>query len=202
MPVLFTIGHSTHSWESFRDLLLLHRIEAIADVRSSPYSVRLPQFNRESLEHSLRGISIRYVFLGKELGARRSERDCYVDGVAKYDRIAETGSFRDGLERLRKGCDRFRIALMCAEKDPLTCHRTILICRHFRTEACIQHILFDGILESHENAEIRLMNEERVPTDDLFASQLALLMKAYDQRGDKVAFYESPETIQQQENYG
>jgi uncharacterized protein (DUF488 family) len=54
MPELFTIGHSTHSLEKFLELLRQHRIEAVADVRSSPYSQYNPHFNREPLQLALR----------------------------------------------------------------------------------------------------------------------------------------------------
>jgi uncharacterized protein (DUF488 family) len=110
MQELFTIGHSSQSWEQFLELLLRHRIEAIGDVRSSPYSARFPQYNREILVRAFRAANIRYVFLGEELGARRAERDCYVEGVARYDRIAGTAAFRRGLERVQIGASRFRLA--------------------------------------------------------------------------------------------
>jgi uncharacterized protein (DUF488 family) len=194
-PELFTIGHSNHSVESFLGLLRLHRIEVLADVRSSPYSARFPQFNREALKAALRNAGIRYLFQGDELGARRSERNCYVDGVARYDRIAQTAAFQCGLERVAKGIKEFRSALMCAEKDPLECHRTILVCRHLREVAQILHIRTDGSLESQRDAETRLMTEEGIPTDDFFASPEELLARAYDQRGGRTAYHESAETV-------
>ncbi|PWU21969.1 MAG: DUF488 domain-containing protein [Verrucomicrobia bacterium] len=197
MNDLFTIGHSTLPWEEFLGLLRSYRVEVVADVRSSPYSGRLPQFNRELMERNLRLCQIRYVFLGAELGARRSEPECYVDGVARYDLIAQTPAFRAGLERLQSGIERFRTTLLCAEKDPLECHRTILVCRHLRNTATIQHIIGNGNLESHAQAEARLMDEERVPTEDLFASAEALLMAAYDKRGEKIAYREKEEVSAQ-----
>ncbi len=192
-PELFTIGHSNHSLEHFLELLMQHRVQVLVDVRSSPYSARLPQFNREPLKAALRAVGIRYLFLGDELGARRSERNCYVDGVARYERIAKTPAFQSGLDRVTKGIPQFRSALMCAEKDPLECHRTILVCRHLRDVAQIQHIRADGSLESQDEVETRLMAEERVPTDDLFAPREKLLARAYDQRGGKTAYHESAE---------
>jgi uncharacterized protein (DUF488 family) len=194
MSELFTIGHSTQSWEQFLSLLLQHRIGAVGDVRSSPYSARLPQFNREILDQALRSANIRYVFLGNELGARRAERECYVAGVARYDHIARTDAFRLGLERVRSGAGRFRLALMCAEKDPLECHRTILICRQLRDQMSISHILSHGEIETQADAESRLLAEERIPADDLFASRAQLLATAYDRRGDKIAYHECGET--------
>jgi uncharacterized protein (DUF488 family) len=193
MPELFTIGHSTQSWEQFLDHLARHHIDAVGDVRSSPYSARLPQFNREILERALKLASIHYVFLGDELGARRSERECYVDSSARYDRIARTPAFHSGLERVRKGVTGFRLALMCAEKDPLECHRTILVCRELRNEFDIRHILDDGNLENQVQAEARLLAEERVPSEDFFISREELIARAYDRRGEKIAYRESGE---------
>jgi uncharacterized protein (DUF488 family) len=197
MSELFTIGHSTQTWEQFLELLTRHSISAIGDVRSSPYSARFPQYNRDILDRALRAANIRYVFLGDELGARRAERECYVDGVARYDRIAKTSAFRAGMERVQKGVVNFRLALMCAEKDPLECHRTILVCRQFRNDMDIRHILGDGSIENHTDAETRLLAEEKVPGDDLFTPREQLIAKAYDRRGGKIAYHECGEPAAQ-----
>ena len=141
---LYTVGHSNHECEKFLDLLTPHQITAVADVRSQPYSQYTPQFNRETLEAALGRRRIKYVFMGKELGARREERECYVGGQARYDLIAGLPAFLQGLERLRRGAKTQRIALLCSEKDPLACHRTILVCRQLRGEFAIEHILEDG----------------------------------------------------------
>jgi uncharacterized protein (DUF488 family) len=183
---LFTIGHSTHPIERFLELLRLQSVQAVADVRSKPFSRWAPQFNRDRLEKSLREAGIHYVFLGDELGARRIEPEVYVDGVARYERISETASFKQGLDRVRKGLDHFPLALVCREKDPLDCHRTILVCRHLRHEAEITHIHSDGSIETHANAEIRLVSEEKI-SRDLFSSR-NFTEKAYEKRGEKIAY--------------
>jgi len=193
MSELFTIGHSTHTAEKFVELLRLHKIGAIGDVRSSPFSAWTPQFNRPALEATLKSAGIQYVFLGDELGARRDEREVYVDGIARYDRIAKTPAFQAGLERVRKGSRKFRLALMCAEKDPLECHRTILVCRNLKRDAAIAHILEDGAMEAHAKAEERLMKEEKIPQTDLFLSADDLVERAYEQRGEKIAYRENEE---------
>ena len=190
---LFTIGHSAHSWAHFIELLCKYDIQAVADVRSSPYSARFPHFNCQAVERNLKQSRIRYVFLGHELGARRTELQCYVDGVALYERIADTPAFRLGLQRLNAGMQRYRLILLCAEQDPLECHRTILVCRHVRHYARVQHILSNGSLESHTDAEIRLMKEEGVPMGDFFTSHDMLLEKAYNQRAAKIAYHECNE---------
>ena len=130
---VFTVGHSTHALDDFLALLLRHGITAIADVRSSPYSRMNPQFNRETLHAALKGAGIAYVFLGAELGARSRDPDCYEDGKVQYDRLARTAAFQRGLARVQQGAAQYRLALMCAEKEPLDCHRTILVARHLET---------------------------------------------------------------------
>lgn len=109
---VFTIGHSTQPIERFIGLLEQHRITAVCDVRSAPYSRRNPQFNREKLKHSLHGFGISYVFLGKELGARTDDSSCYLDGKVQFDILASTALFRTGLERVREGIGNYQVALM------------------------------------------------------------------------------------------
>lgn len=191
---LFTIGHSSHDLEHLLSLLEKHGVNAVCDVRSSPYSGRNPQFNREEIKMSLARRGIRYVFLGKELGARCEDPSCYVDGQARYELIARTELFRSGMERLRKGLEAFRASLMCAEADPLTCHRTILVCRELRSdEIAIGHILAEGEIESHSEAERRLLRVTGLGNGDLFKSQDELLREAYRVQGLKIA-YRRPES--------
>ena len=127
---IYTIGHSTHTIKKFIELLQRYGITAVADVRSKPYSQMNPQFNRETLKIELGLSGISYVFLGKELGARTKNKSCYCNGRVQYELLAQTEEFQTGLQRLQEGTRSYQIALMCAEKDPLHCHRTILVSRH------------------------------------------------------------------------
>jgi len=189
---LYTIGHSDHSAEKFGELLRRHEITAIADVRSSPYSQRVPHFNRELLARELERLGIRYVFLGLELGARRSEAACYEDGRARYSLIAEAPLFQEGLNRVRGGIEKHRIALMCAEKDPLTCHRSILICRNLKPDLPrIEHILDDGTLEPHEELESRLLDHSGLAEPDLFMTDEERLERAYDWQAERIEYREA-----------
>lgn len=155
---IFTVGHSNHSLEKFLNLLKQHGVTAIADVRSSPFSRRFPHFNQAPLRNSLSSEDISYVFLGEQLGARPKDPECYVEGKALYELIAATQAFTTGLERIFKGAKHHQIALMCAEQDPITCHRAILVCKHLRnTGLDVKHILKTGDLESHEHLEQRLL---------------------------------------------
>jgi uncharacterized protein (DUF488 family) len=170
--VVFTIGHSNHPLEHFLGLLERHGIGAVCDVRSQPYSRRNPQFNRENLRQSLRERDIVYVFLGRELGARREDPACYVDGRLQYELLARTELFRSGIERVRDGAAKYRLALMCAEKDPLNCHRTVLVARRLAALGVqICHILADGGLESHADVLVRLRERLHLPESDLLRHQ-------------------------------
>jgi uncharacterized protein (DUF488 family) len=197
-PVLWTIGHTHHTAEAFVALLKQHGITAVADVRSQPYSRRLEQFNRETLAAELKAAGIAYLFLGEELGARRNEIECYVGDRADYVRIARLPKFHAGLERLRHGAARHQIALVCAEKEPLDCHRTVLVCRHLRDEFRIRHIRADGSLEEHSQTEKRLVREMDVART-LFEPDLTdeqLIQQAYDKRGEQIAYRTSEEGVE------
>jgi uncharacterized protein (DUF488 family) len=190
-PSLFTIGHSNHEMEAFVALLNQHGVTAIADVRSQPYSRFTPQFNREVLAEALKRVGIRYVYFGRELGARRSERESYRAGQARYELIKELPAFREGLDRIRRGVGTQRIALMCAEKDPITCHRTVLVCRQLRADLDIGHILDDGTIETNEQAESRLLDLAGLPPGNLFQPRAELVEQAYDAQADKIAYREA-----------
>jgi len=189
---LFTIGHSTHPMDGFIGLLKMHGITAVADVRSDPYSRYNPQFTRENLQSELKQNGIAYVFLGKELGPRTDDPGCYEKGKVRYDRLARTRLFQEGLNRVRQGMASYRIALMCSEKDPVTCHRTILVCRHLRDKGMrIRHILENGALEENDAAIKRLMGMLKLPESDLFTCPEQMIERAYDIQSEKIAYVQN-----------
>ena len=177
MLELFSIGHSNHPVGYFIGLLQRHGITALADVRSTPYSRRHPQFRRETLSEGLKAAGIAYVFLGAELGGKRAE------GLIE---AARKRVFRSGLERLREGAQRYRVAFMCAEREPLDCHRTMLVARHLRApDVSIRHILANGTVEEHESVERRLVAAEKTAPPPLMADAEAwreAVERAYDAR--------------------
>jgi uncharacterized protein (DUF488 family) len=125
---LFTIGHSHHPPERLIELLRQAGVTAVADVRSSPYSQRQPQFNRPQLQQFLADGGITYCFLGDLLGGRPGRPSLYDDtGRVDYERVRQTADFQRGLELLTTARDEHRVALLCAEEDPLDCHRGLMI---------------------------------------------------------------------------
>jgi uncharacterized protein (DUF488 family) len=214
---LFTIGHSNHSIEAFISLLQRHGITALADVRSHPYSRYLAHYNQSALKAALLSAGIQYLFLGRELGARPADPSCYVGGKADYEKIASTELFREGIQRLIKDLEKDTISLMCAEKDPIECHRAILVCQHVR-EVCadINHILKTGELETHKHLEDRLIVSHKLnQPDEVTPVQLSLfdappakparsreecLKEAYKLQGDKIAYVEKKQNERQTPN--
>lgn len=192
---VFTIGHSTHSAATFLSLLRNGDINAVADVRSSPYSRFNPQFNREELEQRLRDNGIHYVFLGKELGARTDDQSCYLNGQVQYDRLAQTSTFQSGLDRVQSGALRYRIALMCSEREPLECHRTLLVARSLVERGIpVEHIHADGRIESHEAAMLRLLDLVDLPRVDLFRTREELLADAITRQAQRVAYIDKAQS--------
>jgi len=187
-PVVLTIGHSTHALEVFAALLRRHGVTALADVRSAPYSRFNPQFNRKALDAALTARGIAYMFLGHALGGRPDDASCYEDGRVRYDRLARTRLYREGLERVIESAGDERIALMCAEKEPLDCHRTILIGRSLAERGvAVAHILADGTLEPHDDTMDRLLASMTPAGQDLFRSREEQIEEALARRENRIA---------------
>ena len=189
MSSLMTVGHSTHPIDTFLKLLKQHQVTALADVRSHPYSRHFPQYTQQALKATLASEQIAYVFLGKELGARSENPACYRHGKVQYDLLAKEPPFSAGLERLRSGMERHRIALMCAEKDPLDCHRAVLVARRvYEAGVPVEHILADGRLEQHAQMEARMLAVLKLSDTDMFRSKEEILADAYRIRGQRIAY--------------
>ena len=192
---LFTVGHSTHDMAHFIDLLKQHSVNVVCDVRSQPYSEYNPQFNLDVLKNVLRENAITYIFLGKELGVRSENPNCYIGGEVQYNCLANEPLFRRGIERLCRGMEEYTVALMCAEKDPITCHRMILVCRKMRSLATqIKHILADGTIETNTQAERRLRDSLGIHPD-LLRGESQSIEDAYDKQGQKIAYVKKDQAI-------
>ena len=188
---VFTVGHSNHPPEKFINLLLRHGIDKVADVRSAPYSRYTPHFNYEPLQQALDDIGISYAYLGGELGGRPADRSCYdSDGRVRYDRVAETMQFDDGIRSIIHAADERRVALLCSEKEPLECHRTLLVARVLAERGVgVQHILADGGLESHGDAMTRLVAAHKLPPNgDMFRTRDDVIIEALERQARKFAY--------------
>jgi uncharacterized protein (DUF488 family) len=186
---VFTIGHSNHSFERFRQLLRLHKTAAVADVRSAPYSRSHPDFNLEFLKTKLGESGVAYVFLGRELGARPEGAQFYRQGRVQYRVLAQSPLFRGGLDRVLKGAQTQRLALLCAEKEPLECHRTLLVSRELvALGASVVHIHADGTLETYSDAMKRLIKILGLPEEDLFRKKEEMVADACAMQEERIAY--------------
>ncbi len=190
-PTCYTIGHSNHEAGAFISLLWQHGITCVADVRSAPYSSRNPQFNREAIQARLLEAATTYVYLGDSLGARQTGPGLlYPDGrTVNFKKVRETEAFRNGIQRVLRGVrEGYRIALMCAEKDPFACHRFMLVSPALAGHGIqLRHILADGAIVMQQQLEEKLL-EAHAPDwrqSSLFTTPLTraeALAEAYDRR--------------------
>lgn len=179
---LYTIGHSNHAMVRFADLLQGAGIECLADVRSTPFSRRNPQFSQKALAASLKDAGIDYWFLGDTLGARPKDPALYEHGHVSFPRIAASRGFNDAIDALIDRAGSERTTIMCAEKEPLECHRLLLVGRALAQRGVeLRHILANGRIEPHIETEDRLLHlaKERV---DLLGDRAIALNRAYDKR--------------------
>lgn len=201
---LISVGHSNHEWPVFVELLRRAGVTALADVRSSPYSGRYPQFNRESLNNALRDENIAYVFLGDLLGGRPGQPSLYNDdGRVNYERVRQTELFQRGLEQLTRARNTYVVAFLCSEEDPLQCHRGLMIAPALSERGFPPlHLRKDGSLETNEQMERRLLQDTGIGAgliDGLFAAMLteedrrSLLAEAYRCQARRKAYQMPPD---------
>jgi uncharacterized protein (DUF488 family) len=186
---LYSIGHSNIAAARFVAMLRDAGVNAVADVRSTPFSRRFPWFSGKNLAAMLAQQGIGYLAYGEALGGRPRDAALYRDGIADYEAMAERPEFRAGLDRLGADAARLRVCLMCAEREPLDCHRCLLVARSLVARGlAIGHILHDGTVESHRATEQRLLALAGTG-DDLFATgQDARLAAAYRRRAQAIAY--------------
>ncbi len=185
---LLTIGHSNHPAERFTALLKGAGVTAIADVRSVPFSRRFPWFSGKALAERLPRHGIAYLAFGETLGGRPRDPALYCDGVADYAAMAESTEFRSGLDNAVSEARRHRLCLLCAEREPLDCHRCLLIGRALAKRGLsLGHILGDGRIESHPDTEERLLAGSGAAAADLFQDRPARLAEAYRRRARAMA---------------
>jgi len=201
MNTLYTVGHSTLDFPQFAKLLEEAQVGLLVDVRSRPYSGRLPQFSQPGFEKLLKDRGISYLFSGEELGGRPDDPDVYrSSGVVDYRTRRRSYAFQAGLERLSRELERCHLALMCAEEDPLECHRFLMICPELvKLGIRPVHIRKDSGLESQESAENRLLKMRGfggIMGSTLFPEARAeALEEAYALQAEKFAFRVDPTSV-------
>jgi uncharacterized protein (DUF488 family) len=193
----FSIGHSNIPAERFIAMQRSAGVTAIADVRSTPVSRFCPWFSAKNLAPLLANEGIGYAAYGVELGGRPNDPALYRDGIADYEAMARQADFRAGLDRLvgaaaqsrGKGSILGRICVMCSEREPLECHRCLLVTRALAARGLnVGHILHDGTIESHAVTEQRLLALDAAGEDLFVTGQSERLAAAYFRRARAVAY--------------
>lgn len=193
---IYTIGHSTHSLDYFRELLQTYSINCVVDVRQTAASGYNPQYNEENLKPYLQQNNILYLHMGNEFGARpRNPAMLNEKGKVDFGKVRQSRSFLSGIERLKNGLRKgYRIALMCSQSDPFDCHRFILIAYYLtRHHIPVRHILKDKTAIDNNVLEKRLLEkyQKKLPQKDLFnphISEQEQLDMAYRFRENSIAY--------------
>lgn len=187
---LFSIGYATKTVDDFIAQLQSYRINAIADVRSVPYSKVFHDYHRETLQAHLRSHSIHYIYLGEELGPRSPDEQHYCQGQVQFERLQQSQRFKAGIQRLLNGLEKgYRISLLCAEKDPAVCHRSLLIAHYLKHEHAIDitHIHHSGEAEQESELEKRLSKENGI-IPDMLSSEADCLEQAWRTQSRRFAY--------------
>jgi uncharacterized protein (DUF488 family) len=203
---LYSVGHSNHPLADLVRLLRRVGVTAVADVRSQPFSQRHPEFNRPDLETGLSACQIGYAFFGDALGGRPRSRALYdAEGRVDYERVRQSAAFRRGLDGLVRAVEEHPVAFLCAEEDPLDCHRGLMITPALVERGVIPaHLRGDGSVESTAAMEARLLaltDVGRGILDGLFAATLSdeerreLVAEAYRVHARRKGFRLRPEWL-------
>ena len=198
MKGLYTIGHSRHTMEYFISLLKKYNINYLLDVRSIPYSSHAEQFNKENIMAALKTAGINYSPMGNYFGARPVEKELYNrEGYLDFEKVAKSVRFNKGMDNVILGLHRGnRIALMCTEKDPIDCHRAIMVARAFDVRGIkVSHILPNGSILTQRGLDDRLL-EMFFPDrgqisffDDISdTSDTELIIQAYRKRNEQIGY--------------
>jgi uncharacterized protein (DUF488 family) len=198
---VFTVGHSNWTFPQFVQLLKGAGIDFLLDVRSRPASGRNPHFTQPWFETMLREEAIGYAFLGEELGGRPADPDLYrQNGTVDYAACQKTNAFQAGIERVAAEAARHQVALLCAEEDPLDCHRFLMISPALVSAGLMpMHLRGNRQLESQRAAEDRLLRVTGfgdVADNTLFPEARAeALEKVMNLQAESAAFRVDPVTL-------
>ncbi|MDR3313979.1 MAG: DUF488 domain-containing protein [Oscillospiraceae bacterium] len=196
MAALYTIGYTAFQTADFLDALENYGVKLLVDIRSMPYSMHSPEYNRPNIERLLKDRNIYYRNYAQEFGARQADRHYFSDeGYLNFEKFAQSPQFQQGFCKLQKSIEQgYPLALMCAEKDPATCHRSIMVSRVFNDSGYdVAHILSGGVTESQEDIELQLLNKyfpyrNQITLFDEPTDDKTLIAKAYKKRNSEIGY--------------
>lgn len=159
---IYTIGHSNYTMERLIDMLEYYNINCVVDIRGTPYSKYNIQFDKEAIRYTLTNAGFVYIYMGKELAAKRIRKNSYNnEGYSNFEEVIKEEEFKRGVERLKNGCEKgYKIILLGAMQDPIRCHRSILVGRELvKNDFDVKHILDDYSIVTQDDIEEMLLNK-------------------------------------------
>lgn len=159
---IYTIGHSNYTMERLIDMLEYYNINCVVDIRGTPYSKYNIQFDKETIRYTLTNAGFVYIYMGKELAAKRIRKNSYNnEGYSNFEEVIKEEEFKRGVERLKNGCEKgYKIILLGAMQDPIRCHRSILVGRELvKNDFDVKHILDDYSIVTQDDIEEMLLNK-------------------------------------------
>lgn len=162
MNKVFTIGYTSFEIDKFIQILKKFNITCLIDVRSFPKSSYYKYFDDNNLSRLLKENNILYRNYKEEFGARQENKDFYnKDGYLDFNVFANSEQFNQGIDKIKKAqAMGYVVCLMCAEKDPINCHRTILIARNLDKKGFeVEHILATQETCSQKDIDKRLLDD-------------------------------------------
>ena len=177
---IYTIGHSNYTMEKLIDMLEYYNINCVVDIRGTPYSKYNIQFDKEAIRYTLTNAGFVYIYMGKELAAKRIRKNSYNnEGYSNFEEVIKEEEFKRGVERLKNGCEKgYKIILLGAMQDPIRCHRSILVGRELvKNDFDVKHILDDYSIVTQDDIEEMLLNKyfsnrNQITIEDLTGNSL------------------------------
>ena len=177
---IYTIGHSNYTMERLIDMLEYYNINCVVDIRGTPYSKYNIQFDKETIRYTLTNAGFVYIYMGKELAAKRIRKNSYNnEGYSNFEEVIKEEEFKRGVERLKNGCEKgYKIILLGAMQDPIRCHRSILVgWEVVKNDFDVKHILDDYSIVTQDDIEEMLLNKyfsnrNQITIEDLTGNSL------------------------------
>ena len=196
VDTVYTVGYSGFKLDEFIATLQASQISLVVDVRSQPYSQWFVDYNKDKLERTLKQVGIYYRNYAEAFGARQENRSYYSnDGYLDFEKFAKSPLFLHGFEKLVKSMKQnYRFTLMCAEKDPFHCHRTILVSRAFHEAGYnVVHLMPNNVTITQEEIEKRLLetyfpNRNQITLFSESLNEEECLIEAYRKRNSEIGY--------------